>query len=150
MSFISSFKDATISDDEARTVSHSIEELKTKLAETIRFINAISEDSSALLTNSMQQHIEVASVNTALTQAESARQQYSHLLQQSLKSCDALDGQIEGLNMRFEAFFLSSDKEKLLIAEKEAQALAQSEEHIFAEQTTAETPVAKEPDWELF
>ncbi|QWD06467.1 hypothetical protein G6719_04055 [Polynucleobacter paneuropaeus] len=150
VSFISSFKDVTISDDEAHTVSHSIEELKTKLAETIRFINAISEDSSALLTNSMQQHIEVASVNTALAQAESARQQYSHLLQQSLKSCDALDGVIEGLNTRFEAFFLSSDKEKLLIAEKEAQALAQAEEHIFAEQTAAETSVAKEPDWELF
>ena len=150
VSFISSFKDLTISDDEARTVSHSIDELKTKLAETIRFINSISEDSSALLTNSMQQNIEVASVNTALTQAESARQHYSHLLQQSLKSYEALDGGIEGLNKHFEAFFLSSDKEKLLIAEKEAQALAQAQGHIFAEQVDVDTQVAKEPDWELF
>jgi methyl-accepting chemotaxis protein len=150
VSFISSFKDVTISDEEARTVSHSIEELKTKLADTIRLINSISEDSSALLTNSMQQNIEVASVNTALTQAESARQQYSHLLQQSLKSYDTLDGHIEGLNTQIQDFFLSSDKEKLLIAEKEAQALAEAQEHIFAEQAVAESPVAKEPDWELF
>ena len=98
----------------------------------------------------MQQNIEVASVNTALTQAESARQHYSHLLQQSLKSYEALDGGIEGLNKHFEAFFLSSDKEKLLIAEKEAQALAQAQGHIFAEQVDVDTQVAKEPDWELF